>query len=106
MIRTQAKLAPFMLSREHAERLKHERDEFSISPPLRHSSGQASTMLRAGSTSSGRTAIFAFIRTIVFGGRILPPDAGKETIRRLAADRRDSLGLIRTGKAGRSGLFP
>jgi hypothetical protein len=32
MIRTKAKLAPFMLSREHVERSKPERDEFSISP--------------------------------------------------------------------------
>jgi hypothetical protein len=64
MIRTKGKLPPFMLNRELVERSKHERDVFSISPPLpstslrtsfdiaqdrlRHRSGQASTMLRTG----------------------------------------------------------
>jgi hypothetical protein len=55
MIRTKAKLAPFILSRELVERSKPERDESSISPP--------STMLRTGFDklrANGNMSLYAY----------------------------------------------
>jgi hypothetical protein len=52
MIRTKARLDPFMLSREFVERSKHGRDESSISP--------SSTMLRTGFDKLRANGKFSF----------------------------------------------
>jgi hypothetical protein len=64
MIRSKAKLAPFMLNRESVERLD-DRSMNAMNPPfcsLRPCSGLASIVRSAH--DSGRTTIFAFVRTI------------------------------------------